>query len=400
MKWKLVRFGLLAPAIVSMLASCSGKPLDSYQIKIGTFNQTVVETGELAAVETKNFVMPRFGNHWYQMKIIGLLDHGTQVNAGDSIIQLDPSEVKKTIIDLESRLETEQTNMDRLLVNQSNRRSELETNLKNGMATFNLKKLEMEYSRFESSTIRKEKELEFEQEKIALTRIERSISFNKTVEKNNLIIQKIRINQMKKDIQSAYEVLPRLTIRTPISGIFQIAKNRRYNSSLKIGDQIYEGTNMGNVPNLSKMKVETQVNEFDFQKVALGQKVLVRLDALPDVAFEGEITLIEKLCYLKNKKSKQKVFDVEVLLLHEDERLKPGMTVSCEFFCKELKHVVYVPLSCIDTTETGHCVYLKKGKGYIPVKVKTGPSNNSQIVIYGDFKKGQRLVPVDEVQKD
>jgi HlyD family secretion protein len=395
-----IGLGILAPIFSLLMVACSGNPMDSYKINKGTFHQTVIETGELAAVETRAFVLPRFGDYWYEMKIIGLLDHGTEVKAGDSIIQLDPTEVKKVIIELEGQLETEQANMDKLLVNQSNRRTELDANLKNGLASFNLKKLEMEYTRFESSQIRRAKELEFKQEEIALDKIKRSINFNKIIEKNDLIIQRIRINQIKKNIKSAYDVLPRLTIRTPISGIFQIARNRRNRTVLKIGDEIYQGANMGNVPNLSKMKVETQINEFDYQKISVGQKVVVRLDAMPDVVFDGEVTLIEKLCYRKDKKSKQKVFDVEVKLLDDDERLKPGMTVSCEFFCKELKNVVYVPLNCVDTTNTGNCVYLRKGNGYIPVNVKIGPSNNTQIVIYGDFKKGQRLVPVEEIHKD
>ena len=393
-------WGVLGLVLISVLAACTGNPFDSYKIQRGTFHQTIIESGELAAIETKAFVLPRYGDYWYEMKIIGLLDHGTEVKAGDSVIQLDPTEVKKVIIELEGQLETEQANMDKLLVNQSNRRSELETNLKNGIAAYNLKKLEMDYTQFESTQIRKSKELEFEQEKIALDKTKRAIEFNKTIEKNDLIIQRIRINQMKKNIKSAYDVLPKLTIRTPISGIFQIAKNRRNRSQLKIGDEIYQGAIMGNVPNLSKMKVETQVNEFDFDKIAVGQKVVVRLDALPDVSFDGKVSLIEKLCYRKDDKSNQKVFDVEVTILDQDERLKPGMTVSCEFFCKEIKNATFVPLNCIDTTETGHCVYLKKGNGYLPVNVKLGPSNNTQIVIYGDFKKGQRLVPLEEIHKD
>lgn len=392
--------GWSALLLAVLMAACSGNPFDSYKIQKGTFHQTIIESGELAAVETKAFVLPRYGDYWYEMKIIGLLDHGTEVKAGDSVIQLDPSEVKKVIIELESQLETEQANMDKLLVNQSNRRTELEMNLKNGIASFNLKKLEMDYTQFESNQIRKTKELEFEQEKIALNKTKRAIELNKIIEKNDLIIQKIRINQMKKNIKSAYDVLPKLTIRTPIPGIFQIARNRRNRGQLKIGDEVYQGANMGNVPNLSKMKVETQVNEFDFDKIELGQKVLVRLDALPDVSFDGEISLIEKLCYRKEEKSKQKVFDVEVTILDQDERLKPGMTVSCEFFCKELRNVNFVPLNCIDTTQTGHCVYLKKGSGYLQVPVKVGPANNTQMVIYGDFKKGQRLVPVDEIKKE
>jgi multidrug efflux pump subunit AcrA (membrane-fusion protein) len=400
MKQIVIRRALWILTCTICLVSCSGNPFDSYKIQKGTFHQTIVESGELAAVETKAFILPRYGDYWYEMKIIGLLEHGTEVKAGDSVIQLDPTEVKKVIIDLEAQLETEQANMDKLLVNQSNRRTELETNLKTGLAQFNLKKLEMEYTKFESNQIRKTKELEFDQEKIALDKTKRAIEFNKIIEKNDLIIQKIRINQMKKNIKSAKDVLPKLTIRTPIPGIFQIARSRRNRGQLKIGDEIYQGANMGNVPNLEKMKVETQVNEFDYEKVELGQKVVVRLDALPDVTFDGEVSLIEKLCYKKDPKSKQKVFDVEVVILDKDERLKPGMTVSCEFYCKELRNVYYVPLNCVDTTQTGHCVYLKKGNGYLPVRVKLGPANNTQIVLYGDFKKGQRLVPVDEIIKD
>ena len=79
------------------------------------------------------------------------------------------------------------------------------------------------------------------------------------------------------------------------------------------------------------MKVNTTISENDFMKIAVGQKVTVRLDALPKVEFEGEIMYVGKLCRLKENKSKQKVFDVEVKILKSDERLKPGMTVSCEY---------------------------------------------------------------------
>ncbi len=79
------------------------------------------------------------------------------------------------------------------------------------------------------------------------------------------------------------------------------------------------------------MKVNTQVNETDFLKINTGQKVAVTLDAMPKVVFNGEVAYIGKLCRLKDQKSRQKVFDVEVRILKPDERLKPGMTVRCEF---------------------------------------------------------------------
>jgi hypothetical protein len=88
---------------------------------------------------------------------------------------------------------------------------------------------------------------------------------------------------------------------------------------------------MGNVPELKWMKVNTFINETDYPKLYVGQKVTVRLDATPEIKFNGEVAYIGKLCRFREYNSKQKGFDVEVKMLEPDERLKPGMTVSCEF---------------------------------------------------------------------
>jgi len=291
----------------------------------------IVETGELAAINTKSFPLPRYGNYWSQFKIIGILKHGTIVKPGDSIIQLDGTEVKKYIIERETQLETQQAVITKLRVNQENKRQELASRVQNEVSTFNLKKLELESSRFESERIKKVKGLELEQEKITLARVNKILALSKTIDANEMKVEQIRVNQLKNEIKNAYSILPLLTIRTPISGIFQIGTNEQTGEGIKIGDNIYSGNNLGNVPDITWMKVNTTINEKDFLKIKQGQKVKVRLDALPKVSFKGEVTYIEKLCHLKNPKSRQKVFEVEVKILKPDERLKPGMTVSCEF---------------------------------------------------------------------
>lgn len=79
------------------------------------------------------------------------------------------------------------------------------------------------------------------------------------------------------------------------------------------------------------MKAVTTVNETDFTKIHKGQKVRIRLDAMPDVSFEGKVSFISVLCRQMDNNDFRKVFDVEVTLTESDQRLKPGMTVSCEF---------------------------------------------------------------------
>ncbi len=389
---------ILAACVVMFTLSCKKENTETYKVQRGNFTQTITETGELAAVNVRAFVMQRYGRYWYEMKIIGLLDHGTAVEAGDSLIQLDPSEVQRFIIDRETRLETQKANLEKMTVEVQNRKSELQSSLKSEEATFALKKLELEQFRFESDKARKVKELEFEQAKIRLNKVKQNIEYYDIIAENQLYVQKIQVKRMNEEIKNAYDVLPQLTVRTPIPGIFQVARNRRSRDRLMIGDEVYVGRALGNVPDLTWIKGKTVVNETDFMKIYEGQPVNVRLDALPDVVFKGEITKISRLCRPIEWGSKRKVFDVEVKILVTDERLKPGMTVSCEFICSNLSNALFVPLQCVENIGKRYYIYLKDGNGFQKMEVKAGPANNTSMVIEANVKKGQELWTVNGVK--
>lgn len=322
----------LAFLVATLLFSCKKSP-ESEGVRKTFDGSVIVETGELAAVNSRSVMISRYGRQWYQMKIVGLLDHGEIVKKGDSIAQLDPADINKYILESESNLETQLAILEKLYVEQENKKQERESRIKNETATFDLKRIELEASRFESERLREIKQLEYEQAVINLEKEKKIYELNKTINASELKIQEIRVEQIKKEIENAKKLIPLLTLRAPVSGVFQIATNwQNSNRNIyKIGDNIYAGNNLAIVPELEFMKVNTQVNETDFLKISLNQKVAVRLDAMPKIVFNGEVIYIGKLCRLKDRKSRQKVFDVEVRILKSDERLKPGMTVSCEF---------------------------------------------------------------------
>lgn len=320
------KYLLLLPLLVACKGGAFGGD-EAAELK----STSIVETGELSAVRTKAFVMPRFGR-WSSMRVIGLAEHGQVIQPGDSVIQLDPADVTKYIVDRETTLESQLATLETMLVNQENRDSEAESTIKSELATYELRKLTLESAKFESERTKKIKELEFQQATIALNLAKRKLELNEIINANDLKIQQIRVNQIQKDIQNAYDIIPQLTIRSEIPGIFQIHRNWRSGQLLQVGDEVWRGNSMAYVPDLTWMKVETCINETDFLRIKVGTKVLVRLDALPEVSFEGEVSRIGRFCHVRDEnKPRQKVFDVEVRLLVSDERLKPGMTVSCEY---------------------------------------------------------------------
>ena len=315
---------------IFLLASC-GKLSDSDKKEKKTRGIIIIESGTLEAINTVVFILPRYSMYWYQMRIIGLAENGTMVNAGDSIIQLETSDIYKLISDRETNLETQLANFEKLLVQQSNQINDIESKIKNETASFNMKKIELEASRFETERRQEIIQLEFKQSELNLAKEKRKLELAKIIQANDVKIQNIRIRQLKNDIELFYKIIPLLTVRSSVAGVFQRGRNPMTGQPLVLGDNMYTGYSMGNVPELKWMKVKTFINENDFLKLHEGQKVIVRLDAMPELKFNGEVVYIGKLCRRKEFNSKQKGFDVEVKILEPDERLKPGMTVSCEF---------------------------------------------------------------------
>jgi multidrug efflux pump subunit AcrA (membrane-fusion protein) len=329
-----MKFKYIVLVVAGLFLLSCGKLEKSDNTQSETSGRKIIETGELSAIDVRAFVLQRYGQNWYKMKIIGMLKHGEVVDKGDSVIQLDPTEIKKYIVDRETELETQKATIAKLLIDQSNQKEQLEANLESELAVFELKKLEITASRFESDRVKRIKNLEFKQAELNIKKHKRKIELNRIVARSELNVQKIREKQILIDLKNTRNFLPALTIKSPIKGIFQVGTNEQNRQPIKIGDEIYFGNVMGSVPSLTWMKVNTTVSENDFLHVKLGQKVKVRLDALPKVVFNGEVSHVGKLCRLKDEKSKQKVFDVEVKMLVSDERLKPGMTVSCEYIEK------------------------------------------------------------------
>jgi multidrug efflux pump subunit AcrA (membrane-fusion protein) len=160
----------------------------------------------------------------------------------------------------------------------------------------------------------------------------------------------------------------------------------------RVGDNTYQGAELALVPDLSRIKIRSTINETDIGKVKTGQRVIVRLEAYPDKPFTGKVSDIGKLSYKKEEKSTVKIFDFAIILDNSDPILKPGMTVSCEVFYAELKDVLYVENSCLKKVNSTYYLNMKVKNNWVERPVEIGPRNNNFTVIYGDFKEGTKLL--------
>lgn len=390
--FSLLSMGFLYLLLIALLPSCDSNSGD-YTVMKGSFRQSVTEGGELQAVKASNIMMPRIAwQYGYQFKIIGLAEHGKIVHKGDSIIKLDPSSIYKYILDGEDKLENELAAAHKQAVQSEESIQNLMAQVKNEQAAYDLEKLELDRSKFETDSKKRIKELKFQQATIKLKKAQRKLELTRILEKQDQKIQKIKVIQRQSDLKSAKESLKQLLIKSPIDGIFQVSINifTQNPQNWRLGDSPYQGQMIASIPDIKRMKIKTYINEAEYNKVRPGMKVIVRLDALPAVPFTGSIKEISKICFTREK---EKVFNVVVEVSDSDMRLKPGMTVSCEYVLYETETELFVPNNCL-LKEKGHAyVLLKRNGSPKKMEVKCGPSNSNHTIVSGDVKPGQKLVP-------
>ncbi|MCK4920768.1 MAG: efflux RND transporter periplasmic adaptor subunit [Bacteroidales bacterium] len=378
-----------------ILTSCNVSKENEYTILKGNFIQSITETGELESISASSITMPRISYQYgYNFKLIGLIDHGVNVKKGDSIAALDPSSLYKYIIEREESLEKVIASGEKQKVQMENTIRDLEVQFKNESATVELKKLELERIQFESEIKKRLKELEYQQAMLRLEKVERNLKLKPLIEEFDLAINELNKKQREADIESALGTLKNLILYSPGNGLFQVNNNRRNDQIYKLGDEVYLGSMIAGIPDISRMRVNSYINETDIQKVSVGMKVIVRLDALPDVQFDGFLKQINKIC---ESRDKEKIFRTEIEILESDIRLKPGMSVSCEYVCYNSDSDIFVPNNCLLKENDKAYLYLKKVNSSKKVEVETGPTNSFYTVIKAEFIAGTQLVPFDQV---
>ncbi len=381
---------LLTGVLFCLQVSCDRSQSTGYSVMKGPFRQSVIETGELRAVNASYLGMPRINSTYgYNFKIIGLAEHGKNVHTGEAVITVDPSSVQKFIIEKSESLENEIASANKLRAQINNNLQDLRAQLRNEQASFEIKKLLLERSAFESVSLRRVIEFEYRQAEIKLKKVKRNLELKPKLDSLDLRIQQIKIVQKENELKAAQETLSKMVVKSPLDGIFVVEQNWNTGQTIKVGDAVYLGNPVAQIPDIRTMKVKGFVMENDISKIRPGLDVIVRLDALPLVPFHGKTSTIGTVCIEKDEK---KVFPTEVLISESDLRLKPGMTVSCEYITYERDDEIYVPNNCI-LEENRHYYLITKKRGKLKkTEIRTGPSNNIYTVVSGELRPGQALV--------
>jgi len=152
----------------------------------------------------------------------------------------------------------------------------------------------------------------------------------------DIISQKSTIKQDQIALNDAQKNLTYYFIRAPFDGI--VAK-----LNAKTGDTVSSLTVLATL--ITKQKIaEISLNEVDVAKIKIGQKATLTFDAIPDLTIAGKVTEIDTVGTVS-----QGVVDytVKIAFDTQDERVKPGMSVSASIVTEAKTDVLLVPNTAI-----------------------------------------------------
>jgi HlyD family secretion protein len=374
---------IVAVLIVIALAALAGlvfprkPPLSDYRtakVERGEIVSSVSATGTLAAVVTVQVGTQVSGTI---SKLY--VDFNSKVKKGQVIAQIDPALFIAKVAETKGLYLNAQANLEKAKTDLADAKRTLERSrqlIKDGIIA---------QSDFDTA------ETKYQQTVAALKAAEGSVSQNRGT-----------YSQAKTNLDYA-------TITSPVDGI---VVSRNVDVGQTVAASFQTPTLFTIAQDLTKMEIDTSVDEADISRVQVGQPVSFTVDSYPDAHFGGKVTQIRNAPIINQNVV---TYVVVIGVDNKDLKLKPGMTANVTIETARRDNVLKIPSAALrfkpkaekeaktkSTGGSGHAakrepsqvVYILGPEGTpAQVQVTTGISNNGQVELAaGNLKENDEVI--------
>jgi len=157
----------------------------------------------------------------------------------------------------------------------------------------------------------------------------------------------LQIKQAEQSIPEAQKQLEWATIVAPFAGIVNSV-------AVDEGDTVVAGQSIVHLIDITNLELKIDVDEIDIPQVKIGQRVIIEVDALPDVSLEGGVASISPL---SKEESGLVLYEVTVALtVLEGFELRAGMSATGNIVIDERSDVLLLPNRAVVEDNQGNTV--------------------------------------------
>jgi len=169
--------------------------------------------------------------------------------------------------------------------------------------------------------------------------------------KNSFSAANVRLGVQEANLTQANDQLKKTTIPSPLSGVI---------TSLVVhaGERAVPGTlnspqaTLMTISDLSVIQTELKVDETDIVSLAIGNPAKIKVDALPDVVLEGQVTEIGNSPISSSSTTQEaKDFKVIVTVKNPPDKIRPGMSCTADIITETRNNILAIPIQALTIRE-------------------------------------------------
>jgi len=160
------------------------------------------------------------------------------------------------------------------------------------------------------------------------------------------------------------------------------------------GGTAYERQVIATIPRQGGMTVDVSLHETKLDNVRVGQKVRVKVDAIPGQVFEGKVQYVAAVAdsgsWMSNPN--QRLYKTEVSLDTSVPEMRPGMSCEIEILVEDLEDVLYVPRQSVYLDGKKPVCFLVVDGEVVTKQVEVGLDNTKWVVIEEGLAEGDTVL--------
>lgn len=390
---------LAAIGFVGVFVKAGGSPpadVPTADVTRGDFVNAIEIRGDIRPVKSIVLTSPLNSG---ELQIIKLAKNGTPVQPGDVVVQFDSTVLQRTILEKQSEVKQAEAEIEQMLGQRNLIHEQNETALMRATYDIQRAKLDVHQDETVSRIAVEQAKLTVADMEQRLRELEEKIKSDKTATEADLFARRRRRDKALADLERAKAGLEHLEMKAPAAGTVNILPNYRSGGmsggeqEFRQGDRPWPGAAILELPDLSSVHLEARLDEADRGRLGPGQDAIVRLEAVPGKEFKARIEKISLLARpdFASGWPPPKNFDLRLVLLEVDPKIRPGMTAVARIATDRVPNVTLLPADAIFQRDGSPIVYRIDGSKFEETRVELGKRGKEQAIVTGGVAPGDRV---------
>jgi multidrug efflux pump subunit AcrA (membrane-fusion protein) len=371
-------------SVQKLRASRTVASLPTAPVRKGEFLVIVRCRGELRSRRSVQITAPV---NVPELRILWMAPVNSAVKQGDVVIRFDPSSARQQLNERKAALQQAEAALDQAVAQA--RVTAEQDKLDLGSARYAVERAKLEVSKAEIVS-----RLQAEESKVDLSITETKLNVQRATLDLNDTSSRSRIasltrarDKAKDEVALTEDRLSRMEVRAPGNGVILYLPNYSQGwvnaKPFKVGDQVWPGGAIAEIPDLETLEMEGKVEEIDRGRVALGQDVLVRLDAFPEAVYRSKLEQLSPMTVMSWEWPPTRTFRGTAKIGQADTRLRPSMNGRMDVVVNRIPEATSVPAQALFSRGGKALVYSAQPDGYRTIEVEVLARNPDEVAVRG-----------------